>query len=129
DDSCGTAVIMKLANNSKKTCKDIFDQYSDENYSFMKTTIPMAGIYDSDPVSRSQAKRLCNRLENFKEIVLDVDGIDWMGQGFAHQIFVVFAKAHQDILLTPINMSDDVLKMYRHVTAQTDMPNSDSMEK
>ena len=42
---------------------------------------------------------------------------DWMGQGFAHQLFVVFARDHQDVLLTPINMSEDVLKMYKHVKA------------
>lgn len=117
DNARGTTVIMRLSNNSKKTCKDIFDQYSDENSSFMKTRIPLASIYDSYPVSRSQAKRLCNRLEDFKEVVLDFADVDWMGQGFAHQLFVVFARDHQDVLLTPINMSEDVLKMYKHVKA------------
>ena len=45
------------------------------------------------------------------------DGISWMGQGFAHQIFVVFQNEHPDIRLIPKNMNADVEKMYRHVTA------------
>ena len=61
----------------------------------------MKNIFDSSPVSRSQAKRVCNRLENFKEVVLDFEGVQWMGQGFAHQLFVVFANDHPDIQLTP----------------------------
>ena len=39
-----------------------------------------------------------------------------MGQGFAHQIFVVFQNEHPEIRLIPINMSDGVAKMYAHVT-------------
>ncbi len=47
--------------------------------------------------------------------MLDFEGLEWMGQGFAHQIFVVFQNAHPDIVLTPVNMSDGVNKMYNHV--------------
>ena len=50
-----------------------------------------------------------------KEVVLVFDGIQWIGQGFAHHIFVVFAKEHPDIHLIPINMNEDVTKMYVHV--------------
>ena len=76
----------------------------------------MKNIFDSSPVSRSQAKRVCNRLEKFKEVVLDFEGVQWMGQGIAHQLFVVFANDHPDIQLTPINMNEDVTKMQMHVT-------------
>lgn len=38
-----------------------------------------------------------------------------MGQGFAHQLFVVFARNHEEIDITPINMNEDVTKMYNHV--------------
>ena len=71
--------------------------------------------FGSTPVSRSQAKQLCNGLEKFEEIILDFSDIAWMGQGFAHQIFVVFANAHPEIVIDPINMNKDVTKMYNHV--------------
>ena len=38
-----------------------------------------------------------------------------MGQAFAHQIFVVFKNNDPDIQLTPVNMNEDVTKMYNHV--------------
>ena len=111
----GTCVIMALSNFTNKTSKEIFDSYADAEGSFYKTKIPLKSIFEEYPVSRSQAKRICNRLEGFKEVVLDFEGVSWMGQGFAHQIFVVFANSHPEIRLTPINMNEDVTRMHYHV--------------
>lgn len=112
----GTVVRMTLSNFSKKEAKDVFNQYADLDSGFARTQIPLRQYFETSPVSRSQAKRLCSRLDRFHEVVLDFAGLDWMGQGFAHQIFVVFQNEHPDIKLVPINMSDDVEKMYKHVT-------------
>ena len=114
-DKKGTAVIMFLSNHSKKQAKEIFDEYSDEDSRFIKTKIPLKNIFETSPVSRSQAKRICNQLTKFEEVILDFDKLEWMGQGFAHQIFVVFQNEHPDIKLTPINMNESVRKMYNHV--------------
>ncbi len=43
------------------------------------------------------------------------DDNDYFIWGFAHQIFVVFARKHPEIKLEPVNMSEDVAKMYAHV--------------
>lgn len=111
----GTCVIMSLSNFTHKNPQETFDLYANVDGGFTKTKMPLKNIFDTSPVSRSQAKRICNRLEKFEEIVIDFDGIQWMGQGFAHQIFVVFAKEHANIKLIPINMNEDVTKMYNHV--------------
>lgn len=111
----GTCVYMKLSNRSNKSIKSVFDFYSTVDDGFIKTRIPLRQYFDITPVSRSQAKRLCNRLNSFKEAELDFDGIEWMGQGFAHQIFVVFANENPDVKIVPVNMCDDVEKMYYHV--------------
>lgn len=111
----GTCVLMSLSNFTHKMPKEIFDQYSNLDGSFSTTKIPLKNIFDSAPVSRSQAKRVCNRLEKFEEAILDFDGIEWMGQGFAHQIFVVFKNAHPEISIVPKNMNDSVESMYTHV--------------
>jgi len=115
--SHGTMVYMSLSNFSNKKTFEVFDQYSNIDRGFDTTTIPLKNIFESAPVSRSQAKRICNRLDQFHEVILDFDGLEWMGQGFAHQIFVVFQNAHPDIILTPINMCESIQKMYRHVSA------------
>ena len=111
----GTCVMMELSNFTQKNARDIFDLYADVDGGFTKTRIPLKNMFDSSPVSRSQAKRVCHRLENFKEVILDFEDLEWMGQGFAHQIFVVFQNAHPDILLPPVNMNEAVTKMYQHV--------------
>lgn len=46
---------------------------------------------------------------------LDFEGLDWMGQGFAYQLFIVFANNNPNVKLVIKGMSDDVKKMYNHV--------------
>ena len=111
----GTLVYMALSNFTKRTSSDIFNQYSSIDGNFSTTRIPLKQIFDAAPVSRSQAKRICHRLEKFKEVIIDFDGIEWMGQGFAHQIFVVFHNSHPDISIVPQNMTENVENMYNHV--------------
>lgn len=113
----GTCVMMELSNFSQKKAREIFDVYADVDGGFTKTRILLKNMFDASPVSRSQAKRVCHRLENFEEVILDFEGLEWMGQGFAHQIFVVFQNAHPNLLLLPVNMNEAVAKMYRHVKA------------
>lgn len=115
----GTCVIMSLSNFSHKTAKEVFDAYANVDGGFVKTRIPLKNIFDTSPVSRSQAKRVCNRLDGFTEVIVDFDEITWVGQAFAHQLFVVFANAHPDITLVPVNMNEDVTKMYNHVKIST----------
>jgi hypothetical protein len=69
-----------------------------------------------DPVARSQARRICNRLEEFQEVILDFQDVEFMGQGFADELFRVYAGTHSQIVLTPIHMLPDVERMIRHVS-------------
>ncbi|MCD7745706.1 MAG: DUF4325 domain-containing protein [Lachnospiraceae bacterium] len=115
----GTCVFMSLSNFSHKESREVFDLYANVDGGFTKTTIPMKNIFDSYPVSRSQAKRVCNRLEKFQEVIIDFDEVQWMGQGFAHQLFVVFANEHPEIKLTPVGMNEDIEKMYIHVISES----------
>lgn len=114
----GTGVVMSLSNFSARAPKEVFDFYTNDEGGFTKTTIPLKNIFSTSPVSRSQAKRVCNRLDKFKEVILDFEGLGWMGQGFAHQIFVVFARENPEIQLLPVHMEEGVEKMYRHVMAE-----------
>ena len=116
DQSVGTCVCMSLSNFTLKTAKEIFDEYSNTDGAFATTRIPLKNVFDSAPVSRSQAKRICNRLDKFEEVILDFKDIPWMGQGFAHQLVVVFAKAHPDVSISTLNMNESVESMYNHVT-------------
>ena len=72
-------------------------------------------IFESDPVSRSQAKSLCQRFNSDTKIVFDFEDIEWIGQGFAHQLFVIFQREHPEIQFILENMNEAVTKMYHHV--------------
>lgn len=111
----GTLIFMELSNFSNKILREVFDMFADADGGFSRTHIPIKNIYELYPVSRSQAKRLCHRFDKFKEVELDFRGITEIGQGFAHELFVVFQNAHPDVKLIPVNMTEEVEKMINHV--------------
>jgi len=109
-----TIVVMEIKPNSEKKLKDVFDQFStEEDYGFTKTIVPISLVKygEENLVSRSQAKRLMAGLDRFKEVILDFNGITFIGQAFADEIFRVFKNEHPTIRLSPINTADDVKKM------------------
>ena len=111
----GTIIYMKLSNNSNRNSVDIFDRYADVDNGFTRTHIPLKNLYDTYPVSRSQAKRLCRNLDKFTEVELDFSGVEKIGQGFAHELFVVYQNEHPTIRLLPINQNETVARMIQHV--------------
>lgn len=115
----GTAVVMKLSNFSKKEAGDVFSKFENPEGDFRKTKIPLKNIFEKSPISRSQAKRVCNRFNEFSHVTIDFLGVDWMGQGFAHELFVVFKRLHPEIEIVPENMNESVKKMYNHVILGT----------
>lgn len=114
----GTYVEMSLSNYTQKQVREVFDMYSDVDGGFKKTVLPLKNFFDTSPVSRSQARRVCNRLNAFEEVILDFESLEWMGQGFAHQIFVVFSKEHPQVRIVPVHMNEAITKMYNHVLYQ-----------
>ncbi len=112
----GTLVFMRLANNTNKTLRSVFDEYADVDGGFTRTRIPLRNIFETFPVSRSQAKRLSKRFEDFEEVVLDFEDISDMGQGFAHELFTLYAAKHPEVKLIPINTNESVQRMIYHVT-------------
>jgi anti-sigma regulatory factor (Ser/Thr protein kinase) len=51
-------------------------------------------------VSRSEAKRLLVGLEKFREVILDFAGVEGVGQGFADEVFRVWAGQHPSTKLS-----------------------------
>lgn len=112
----GTMICMVLENDTSRKIEEVFDMYTDIDMGFTKTHIPIKeACITGEPVARSQARRICNRLEEFKEVILDFQNVEYIGQGFADEIFRVYATANPNILLRPINMVPVVEKMIRHV--------------
>lgn len=123
----GTRVDMQLATASVRTAAEIFAEYSSgpDEYSFARTVVPvrLAKVGDEQLVSRSQAKRLLQRVERFRHVVLDFAGIGGIGQAFADEIFRVFANAHPEVELVVIHAMPDVQQMMRRAEVLRDEQN------
>lgn len=122
--SRGTAVFMAIGTASERTAKQVFDAYSSgpDDYAFAKTVVPvrLAQVGDENLISRSQAKRLLQRVERFRHVVLDFSGVAGVGQAFADEIFRVFALAHPEVELVHIHAVPEVQQMIRRAEAERD---------
>ena len=118
----GTSVEFVISRNSKKNMTDIFEQFSGEefNYQFSKTQVTVSLYEGNDQqfISRSEARRLLHRLDKFEKIILDFEGINSIGQGFADQVFRVFQQQHPDLIIKSINTNDAVDAMLSHVKSK-----------
>lgn len=120
-DAPGTLVLMRLENDSPRVTQEIFDEFAaPDEYTFAKTIVPVRlAQYEGEKlVSRSQAKRLTMRFERFRHVVLDFDEVVEIGQAFADEVFRVFAQAHPEVLLAPVNMTPEVERMVRRARVE-----------
>lgn len=125
DHGHGTAVFMDLHNHTARTTRKIFDQFSSgDDYGFNKTIVPVSlAKYGPDGlISRSQAKRLLARVELFRVVIFDFQGIEEIGQAFADEIFRVFANQHPEIEMKYVNAHANVAKMILRALAADEPP-------
>lgn len=111
----GTSIVLEININTKRTDKEIFDKYTDDEYNFSRTHVPVAlAKYGSEElVSRSQAKRVLARFDKFSEVMLDFQDVQHIGQAFADQIFRVFKNEHPEINIITLNTTPDIENMIK----------------
>ena len=125
--SAGTLVQFSIQRSARQTIEKVFGEFAPAqyDYQFQKTRV-LVKLLQSDYVSRSEARRLLANLEKFREIVLDFRDVRSVGQGFADEVFRVFAHRNPDIVLHSENTSPPVTAMIRHVSR--DIP-TDTQDK
>lgn len=120
----GTHVVMEIATDSTRRDSEVFAAYSSgpDDYAFARTVVPvrLARIGGENLISRSQAKRLLQRVDRFRSVVLDFAGVDKIGQSFADEIFRVFANAWPAIELVAVNAAPGVQQMIRRAEVLRD---------
>lgn len=108
--------MMKLENQTERVLKEVFHMYSTIDEGFIKTRIPIKEVcQEGEPIARSQARKLLYRLEKFKLVEFDFEEVDFMGQGFADEVFRVFKDRHPEVEIIPVNACPDILRMIKHV--------------
>ena len=114
--SRGTGVTFEIRRDARHRLEEIFAEFAPEayDYQFQKTRV-LVKLLQRDYVSRSEAKRLLLNLDRFSEVELDLRDVEQLGQGFADEVFRVFASHHPDVRLRAINASETIAAMIRHV--------------
>jgi anti-sigma regulatory factor (Ser/Thr protein kinase) len=112
----GTTVEFRVRRDTRRELKAIFETYAPEEYDYrFERTKILVRLLRADYVSRSEARRLTENLQKFQEVELDFSGVSSIGQGFADEVFRVFAHRHPATSLVACAASPAVAAMIRHV--------------
>jgi len=117
----GTFVGMRIGPESPRTTQGVFERFASakDGFSFDRThlVVKLIDLEGGALVSRSQAKRIVARLERFREVVLDFEGVESVTPAFADEIFRVFASGHPQVRLMPVNDNEQVRQMIRRAVS------------
>ena len=104
----GTRVRFEVSPAKTGTLERLFAEYT-KDFEFSKTKI-VVKLFQIGVrfVSRSEAKRILQGLERFKEVVFDFRGVQDIGQGFADEVFRVWPRMHKEVTIVPENMAPAV---------------------
>ena len=110
----GTKVKFEINAGSKRKLEEIFKNYSGKTFEFAKTRV-IVKLYKMDNayISRSQARRILSGLEKFKEIILDFQDVETIGQAFADEVFRVWQNNHKKIKIVHKNSNENILFMIK----------------
>ena len=112
----GTEVHFVLRRDTRRRLDQVFERFAPAEYDFrFQKTRVFVKMLKSSYVSRSEAKRLLTNLQKFSEVTLDFKGVETLGQGFADEVFRVFAGRHPDVKILVENASPPIDAMLRHV--------------
>ncbi|MGA2640901.1 MAG: DUF4325 domain-containing protein [Spirochaetia bacterium] len=116
----GTKVEMSISRSSRRKLEEVFAEFAPEEYDFrFQRNVVSVALAARDYVSRSEARRLVSRLEQFREVTLDFAGVKSIGQSFADEVFRVFASAHPTVTLKRVNVPPAIDAVIRHVIDNT----------
>ena len=117
----GTAVYVAFSLDTDRRLDDVLRRYSldGQGYGFDRTVVPLQLVTGPQLAlaSRAQARRVALRLQRFRRVELDFDGLADVGHGFADELLRVFRHQHPEVDLVPLNMSPQVAALVGSVQA------------
>ena len=126
----GTEVRFAVERNTRRQLDQVFGEFAPAEYDFQfQKTRMRVTLLRRDYVSRSEARRLLANLEKFSEILLDFRDAISVGQGFADEVFRVFARRHPGIRISTENTNAVIDAMIRHVASDSGEKVSGTFQK
>lgn len=120
----GTLITMTLKNDTSRHIKEIYENFSSDTASGFSTTVVFAHLahHGSEKLlSRSEAKRLLERIDRFKVALFDFKGVEFIGEAFADEIFRIFPMEHPGVDIREIRANKEVQCMIDRVRKKTDL--------
>jgi anti-sigma regulatory factor (Ser/Thr protein kinase) len=111
----GTLVHFILSRSSRTKLEAVFSRFAPKefDFEFSKTRI-MIKLLKPEYISRSEAKRLVVNLDKFREVELDFKSVSELGQGFADEVFRIFANKNPRTALKVANTNSSIQAMISH---------------
>ncbi len=102
--NAGTVVTVRVYLDTDRNLIDVFEEFAplgEDGIGGFVATAPRISLVSrsGDFISRSEAKRFAAGLEKFERVVLDFEGLDLIGQGFADELFRVWQHEHPAVRL------------------------------
>lgn len=122
DRAAGTLATLVVRRDTTTKIAEVFARYTSgdaDDFAFSRTHVPvrLASFGGEQLQSRSQAKRVLNRFERFSEVLLDFEGVESIGQGFADEMFRVWPSSHPKVRLIPVQMNTAIRRMIARTLA------------
>jgi hypothetical protein len=114
----GTAVWWEVDPQIARDSAKVFAEFTDEDYAFTRTRIPLRALGGASFISRDEAKRVTDGLERFEEVILDFDAVTEVGRAFVDELFRVWESRHPGTRLLPVSMTPLVERMVRSVRTE-----------
>ncbi len=111
----GTSIYAAFPLDIQLTLESVMRTFSltGEGLRFERTVVPLRllATEQSGLDSRAQARRVASRLNLFRLVEVDFNGINEIGHSFADELFRVMSSQIPDLDLVPINMTPAVKEM------------------
>jgi len=118
----GTRVLLHLDTKTRSTPLETFERYMHDFEFDTPRCVLRLFEYGTEFLSRSEARRLLANLDRFREVILDCRGVESVGQGFVDEVFRVWARAHPEVRLVPVEMGRAVEFMVRRGLSRAGEP-------
>ena len=107
---------MDIHPQAEQNLNEVFDKHG---LAFVKTQVSLSLLkYEGEElISRSQARRLMARVDQFEEVGFDFQGISTIGHSFADEIFRVYRNAHPEIEIIAYGTTPEIDKAIEAVAA------------
>lgn len=119
----GSLLTLDFDLNDRRSTKEVFDRFT-EDFDFKANSPRLVDPFivqlpAGHLPSRSEAKKILAGSEKFTSIVFDFKGVESIGQGFADEVFRIFARDNPGTQIEIKNANEFIQRMIAHVRRPT----------